>query len=58
MIMVREVLVKEFKSLLEENKRNIQRIVEVAEKAHLTNEQCFIDWEDYLNKISTKDHNK
>lgn len=56
--MEREVLVKEFKSLLEENKKNIQRIVEVAEKAHLTNEQYFIDWEDYLNQISTKDHNK
>ena len=56
--MVRELLVKEFKSLLEENKRNIQRIVEVAEKTHLTNEQYFIDWEDYLNQISTKDHNK
>ena len=56
--MVREVLVEEFKFLLEENKRNIQRIVEVAEKAYLTNEQCFIDWEDYLNQISTKDHNK
>ena len=56
--MVRKVLVNEFKSILEGNKRTIQRIVEVAEKAHLTNEQCFIDWEDYLNKISIKDHNK
>lgn len=56
--MIEEVLVNEFKSLLEENKRNIQRIVEVAETAHLTNEQYFIDWEDYLNKISTKDHSK
>ena len=34
-----EVLVNEFKSLLEENKRNIQRIVEVAEEAHLTNKK-------------------
>ena len=56
--MTRELLVNEFKNLLEENKRNIQKIVEVAEKVHLTNEQYFIDWEDYLNKISTKDHNK
>lgn len=56
--MFKELVIKEFKALLEENKRNIQRIVEVAEKAHLTNEQYFIDWEDYLNRISVKDHNK
>ena len=56
MIMVREVLVKEFKSLLEENKRNIDMIVKVAEKAGLTNEQYYLDWEDYLNKISVMEH--
>ena len=56
--MVKDILISEFKALLEDNKRNIYKIVEVAEKANLTNEQYYIDWEDYLNKVSIKDHNK
>lgn len=56
--MVKDILINEFKALLEDNKRNIQKIVELAEAANLTNEQCYINWEDYLNKVSNKDHNK
>lgn len=56
--MVKDILISEFKALLEDNKRNINMIVKVAERAKLTNEQFYIEWEDYLNKISTKDHNK
>lgn len=55
--MVKDILISEFKALIEDNKKNIQKIVEVAEKANLTNEQCYLDWEDYLNKISNLDHN-
>ena len=44
------------KKLLEDNKRNIQMIVKVAEDAQLTNEQYYLDWEDYLNKISVMEH--
>ena len=36
--MVKELVIKEFKKLLQENIRNIDMIVEVAEKAGLTNE--------------------
>lgn len=54
--MVKELVIKEFKKLLQENIRNIDMIVEVAEKAGLTNEQYYLDWEDYLNKISVMEH--
>ena len=52
----RDKVIEEFKKLLEENKRNIQMIVRVAEDAKLTNEQYYLDWEDYLNKISVMEH--
>lgn len=52
----RDKVIEEFKRLLEENKRNIQMIVRVAEDAGLTNEQYYLDWEDYLNKISVMEH--
>ena len=54
--MVKELVIKEFKKLLQENIRNIAMIVKVAEKAGLTNEQYYLDWEDYLNKISVMEH--
>ena len=54
----REVVREEFKRLLQENIRNINEIVRVAEKAHFTDEQFYIEWEDYLNYISVKDHSK
>ena len=54
--MVKELVIKEFKKLLQENIRNIDMIVEVAEKAGLTNEQYYLDWEDYLNRISVMEH--
>ena len=49
-------VIEEFKRLLQENKRNIDMIVKVAEDADLTNEQYYLDWEDYLNKISVMEH--
>lgn len=52
----RDKVVEEFKKLLEDNKRNIQLIVKVAEDAGLTNEQYYLDWEDYLNRISVMEH--
>ena len=54
--MVKELVIKEFKKLLQENIRNIDMIVKVAEDANLTNEQYYLDWEDYLNQISVKEH--
>lgn len=56
--MDRELIIKSFKSLLEDNKRNIRAIVKLAERAKLTNEQYYIEWEDYLNQVSIKDHSK
>lgn len=32
--------------------------VEEAEKSNLTNEQFYLAWENCLNKVSCKDHNK
>lgn len=52
----RDKVIEEFKLMLEENKRNIQLIVKVAEDARLTNEQYYLDWEDYLNEISVMEH--
>ena len=52
----RDKVIEEFKKLLQENIRNIDMIVKVAEKAGLTNEQYYLDWEDYLNKISVMEH--
>ena len=49
-------VIEEFKRLLQENKRNIDMIVKVAEYADLTNDQYYLDWEDYLNQISVKEH--
>ena len=55
--MIKKVVLDELQILLEESKRNITNIVKLAENNNLTNEQCYIDWENYLNKISVKDHN-
>ena len=52
----RDKVIEEFKILLQENIRNIDMIVKVAEGAGLTNEQYYLDWEDYLNKISVMEH--
>lgn len=52
----RDMVIEEFKLMLEENKRNIQLIVKVAEDARLTNEQFYLDWEDYLNEVSVMEH--
>ena len=52
----RDKVIKEFKELLQENIRNIDMIVKVAEDAGLTNEQYYLDREDYLNKISVMEH--
>ena len=54
--MIKELVIKEFKKLLQENIRNIDMIVKVAEDANLTNEQYYLNWEDYLNQISVKEH--
>lgn len=53
---LREETLKEFNLLLQDNKTNIQNIVDFAEDAGFTNEQCYIEWEDFLNEISVKQH--
>ena len=52
----RDKVIEEFKKLLQDNIRNIDMIAKVAEDAGLTNEQYYLDWEDYLNKISVMEH--
>lgn len=36
---------------------SIERFIKEIEDSELSNEQFFINWEDKLNKLSTKDHN-
>ena len=50
--------IKEFFLLLEENKTNIKYIVSLAEELKVTDTQEYINYEDFLNEMSTKDHNK
>lgn len=50
--------IKEFFLLLEENKTNIKYIVSLAEELKVTDTQEYINYEDFLNKMSIKDHNK
>ena len=52
----RDKVIEEFKKLLQDNIRNIDMIVKVAADAGLTNEQYYLDWEDYLNRISVMEH--
>ena len=52
----RDKVIEEFKILLQDNIRNIDMIVKVAEDTKLTNEQYYLDWEDYLNRISVMEH--
>ena len=51
-----DIGMQECKELVQENIRNIEMIVKVAEDAGLTNEQYYLDWEDYLNKVSVMEH--
>lgn len=37
---------------------NTKEFIEQVEEQGLTNEQWFVDWEDEMNKLSVKDHNK
>lgn len=48
---------EEFKLILEQSEDLLYQIVELAERLDLTNEQCYLDWEDKLNNLSIKDHN-
>ena len=55
---IKEQAIKEFFLLLEENKTNIKYIVSLAEELKVTDTQEYINYEDFLNEMSTKDHNK
>lgn len=50
-------VIQEFKLLIKDSVRNIGIIVKTAEELGLTNAQFYIDFEDFLNKISNLDHN-
>lgn len=52
----RQVVLKELKDTLTEQLENIFRIIVVARKIDATNEQFFIEYENWLNKLSTLDH--
>lgn len=54
----KEQAIKEFFLLLEDNKTNIEWIVSLAEELKVTDTQEYLNYEDFLNKMSTKDHNK
>lgn len=36
----------------------LEEFVDLCEKENLTNEQFYIEFEDTMNRLSTKDHNK
>ena len=55
-MVTKDEVIEEFKLLLLENIKNIGMIVKTAKKLGLTNEQYYLDWEDYLNKISVMEH--
>ena len=55
-MITRDKVIEECNTLLSETIKNIDMIVKVAEDAGLTNEQYYLDWEDYLNKISVMEH--
>ena len=52
----RDKVIQEFKILLRENMRNTNMIVRTAEELNVTNEQFYLDWEDFINAMSVKDH--
>lgn len=55
---IKEQTIKEFFLLLEDNKTNINWIVSLAEELKVTDTKEYLDYEDFLNKVSIKDHNK
>lgn len=54
---MREKAIEEFKKLLQENIRNVGKIVDTAEALMVTNEQWYIDYEIAVSQLVTKDHN-
>ena len=54
---IKEQAIKELFLLLEDNKTNIEWIVSLAEKLKVTDTQEYLDYEDFLNRMSIKDHN-
>ena len=50
--------IKEFFLLLEDSRTYIKYIVSLAEELKVTDTQEYINYEDFLNKMSIKDHNK
>ena len=52
----RDKVIEEFKKLLQDTITNTAMIAKVPDDAGLTNEQYYLDWEDYLNKISVMEH--
>lgn len=47
-----------YKELTKLYLEQLKLFIEIIEKNRLTNEQWFLDFEDKLNKLSIKDHNK
>lgn len=43
---------------LEQEIKYLEHLIEKCEKEELTNEQFFLDFEDKLNKLSVKNHDK
>lgn len=54
----KEKAIEEFFLLLEENKNNVKLIVSLAEELKVTDTQEYINYENFLNDMSIKDHNK
>lgn len=51
-------LLKEVKETASWIQKLLGEFIDLCEKENLTNKQFYIEFEDTLNKLSTKDHNK
>ena len=55
--MERELLKQQVEKTSEWIQKLLTEFVELCENENLTNEQFYINFEDKLNELSTKDHN-
>lgn len=53
----KQILEEELKKAINEQIVNIMHIVNIAEELGFTNKQWFLNYEDFLNSVSVKDHN-
>lgn len=53
---MRKILIREFKDSLTEQIKHCIDYIKIAEEINITDEQWFIEYENWLNKLSCIDH--